>query len=269
MTIGTAGFENRRGGNSTRGSNPFSSADFERLRDRLEVLPRLLDTNGHGLGHGGSATGVQLRAGLSDRALQAVRREVGVAARRGARQVPEVRGDLLDAPGASPRAGNEVRRAGVAQVVEADVPRDPFVSSCAAPGASGRSDSSPARTFTEEANTAFQDTHNNRSERELRREAVGRKNWLFVGSDDGAKWNATFVSLIASCQQHKLEPWAYLRDLFCLLPAWPAHRVLELAPKHWRQTCEQPEVQRRLAADRLRSISQVTPHAVESAQPSG
>jgi hypothetical protein len=41
-----------------------------------------------------------------------------------------------------------------------------------------------------------------------RREAVGRKNWLFVGSDDGAKWNPTFVSLIAGCQQHKLEPWA-------------------------------------------------------------
>ena len=110
---------------------------------------------------------------------------------------------------------------------------------------------------------------NNRSERELRREAVGRKNWLFVGSDDGAKWNATFVSLIASCQLHKLEPWAYLRDLFCLLPAWPTHRVLDLAPKYWRQTCEQPEIQRRLAADKLRSISLVTPHAVEATQRSG
>jgi transposase len=37
---------------------------------------------------------------------------------------------------------------------------------------------------------------------------------MFVGSDDGAKWDTTFVSLIASCQHHKLEPWAYLRDLF-------------------------------------------------------
>jgi hypothetical protein len=32
---------------------------------------------------------------------------------------------------------------------------------------------------------------NNRSERELRREAVGRNNWLFVGSDDGAEWNVS------------------------------------------------------------------------------
>jgi transposase len=96
---------------------------------------------------------------------------------------------------------------------------------------------------------------NNRSERELRREAVGRKNWLFVGSDEGAKWNATFVSLIASCQQHKLEPWAYLRDLFCLVPDWPQTRLLELTPKHWRQTLQQPHAQQQLAANRLRAIS--------------
>jgi transposase len=108
---------------------------------------------------------------------------------------------------------------------------------------------------------------NNRSERELRREAVGRKNWLFVGSDDGAKWNATFVSLIASCQQHKLEPWAYLRDLFCLLPDWPYSRVLELAPKHWRQAREQAEVQQRLAANPLRVIS-LPSHSREATQPS-
>jgi transposase len=42
--------------------------------------------------------------------------------------------------------------------------------------------------------------HNNLSERELRREAVGRKNWLFLGSDEGGEVNATFVSLLASCQ---------------------------------------------------------------------
>lgn len=44
--------------------------------------------------------------------------------------------------------------------------------------------------------------HNNFSERALRREALGRKNWLFVGSDDGGHANATFVSLLASCQLH-------------------------------------------------------------------
>jgi transposase len=74
--------------------------------------------------------------------------------------------------------------------------------------------------------------HNNFSERELRREAVGRRNWLFVGNDDAGEVNATFVTLLASCQLHGIEPLGYLRDLLCLLPSWPARRVLELAPAY-------------------------------------
>jgi transposase len=93
---------------------------------------------------------------------------------------------------------------------------------------------------------------NNISERNLRREAVGRKNWIFVGSEDGAIANTVFVSLIASCQMHDLEPWAYLRDLFYLLPDWPRGRVLELAPAYWKQTLEQQEAQRGLANNPLR-----------------
>jgi transposase len=96
--------------------------------------------------------------------------------------------------------------------------------------------------------------HNNVSERELRREALGRKNWIFVGSDQGAEVNAVFVSLLASCQMHGLEPWAYLRDLFCLLPRWPVHRVLELAPLHWQKTLEHEDTQRRLAENLYRKV---------------
>jgi transposase len=94
--------------------------------------------------------------------------------------------------------------------------------------------------------------HNNSSERALRREAVGRKNWLFVGSDDAAEVNAAFVSLLASCQLHDIEPWAYLRDLFCLLPSWPARRVLDLAPLNWKQTLEKSDAQQRLDANIFR-----------------
>ncbi len=96
---------------------------------------------------------------------------------------------------------------------------------------------------------------NNISERHLRREAVGRKNWLFVGSDDGAETNTIFVSLLASCQLHGIEPWAYLRDLFCLLPSWPQTRVLELAPAYWRETLKQEDTQQRLAANIYRSVT--------------
>jgi transposase len=97
--------------------------------------------------------------------------------------------------------------------------------------------------------------HNNWSERELRREAVGRKNWTFIGNDDAGEVNATFVSLIASCQLHGIEPWAYLRDLFCLLPSWPHLRVLDLAPAFWKKTLEEEDTQQRLAANVFRQIT--------------
>jgi transposase len=66
-----------------------------------------------------------------------------------------------------------------------------------------------------------------------------------------AEWNAIATSLIASCKLHDIEPWAYLRDVLLLLPNWPKHNVLELAPMLWKQTREQPQTQQRLAAARL------------------
>ena len=92
---------------------------------------------------------------------------------------------------------------------------------------------------------------NNLSELELRREKVGAKNWLFCGSDDGAHWNATAVSLIASCQLHGIEPWTYLRDVLTLLPAWSTKKVLALAPKYWNETRQKPETQQLLGSLRL------------------
>lgn len=97
--------------------------------------------------------------------------------------------------------------------------------------------------------------HNNASERELRREACGRNNWIFLGADSGGDVNASFVSLIASCRLHGIEPWAYLRDLFCLIPSWPQSRVLELAPAYWEQTLKKDDTQQRLAASAFRNIS--------------
>jgi transposase len=96
---------------------------------------------------------------------------------------------------------------------------------------------------------------NNISERELRRQAVDRKNWLFVGSDDGARANAVFTSLLASCRMHGIEPWAYLRDLLRLLPRHPKHRVLELAPAYWKLALERPDIRLRLDRDPFRSAS--------------
>lgn len=77
---------------------------------------------------------------------------------------------------------------------------------------------------------------NNGSERELRGVAVGRKAWLFVGSDDHAEAAANLFSLISSCRLHRHDPEAYLRDLIRVLPHWPRDRFLELAPSYWSAT---------------------------------
>lgn len=92
---------------------------------------------------------------------------------------------------------------------------------------------------------------NNPSELELRAEVVGRKNWLFCGSDNGVEWNTTIVSLIASCRLHDIEPWAYLRDVLTLLPVWAQGKALELSPKYWKATLVLSETQRLLGELRL------------------
>jgi transposase len=97
--------------------------------------------------------------------------------------------------------------------------------------------------------------HNNMSELALRREAVGRKNWLFVGSDEGGVVNALFTSLLASCQLFAIEPWSYVRDILCLLPQWPQHRLLELAPLNWNKTRALDETKGLLDANPYRRLT--------------
>jgi transposase len=77
---------------------------------------------------------------------------------------------------------------------------------------------------------------NNHSERALRGIAVGRRAWLFFGSDDHAGAAANLFSLIASCELHGLDPETYLAEVIHVLPYWPRDRYLELAPKYWAAT---------------------------------
>jgi transposase len=77
---------------------------------------------------------------------------------------------------------------------------------------------------------------NTRSERALRKIVVGRKNWMFYGSDTHAEAAAALFSLLASCRLHGLDPFRYLDEVMRVLPYWPDERYLELAPKHWSAT---------------------------------
>ena len=75
---------------------------------------------------------------------------------------------------------------------------------------------------------------NNMSENALRRIAVGRKNWLFCGSDNGGRTAAILFSLIATCQRHDVEPFAYLRDVLTRIASHPHTRLAELLPGQWK-----------------------------------
>jgi transposase len=71
---------------------------------------------------------------------------------------------------------------------------------------------------------------NNASENALRRVALGRRNWLFCGSDHGGHTAAVLFSLLATCQRHKVEPFTYLRDVLTRIAAQPISRLAELLP---------------------------------------
>jgi transposase len=77
---------------------------------------------------------------------------------------------------------------------------------------------------------------NTRSERALRKIVVGRKAWLFYGSDTHAEAAAAIFTIIASCRLHRLDPFTYLDEILRVLPYWPRDRYLELAPKYWTAT---------------------------------
>ena len=74
---------------------------------------------------------------------------------------------------------------------------------------------------------------NNLVENAIRPFVVGRKNWLFAGSPDGAKASATFFSLIETAKANSLEPYAYLRHIFNKLPLVQSEQDLkDLLPQN-------------------------------------
>jgi transposase len=75
---------------------------------------------------------------------------------------------------------------------------------------------------------------NNAAENALRRIAVGRKNWLFCGSDAGGTTAAILFSVIATCERHKVNAFEYLRDVLDRIAGQPISKLAELLPEHWK-----------------------------------
>jgi transposase len=78
------------------------------------------------------------------------------------------------------------------------------------------------------------DIDNNQAEQALRSIAVGRKNWLFLGSERGGRAAAVYYSLIQSAKRHNAEPFAYLRDVLLRLTPAPPADLGALLPDRWK-----------------------------------
>jgi transposase len=77
---------------------------------------------------------------------------------------------------------------------------------------------------------------NNRAENQLRVVAVGRKNWLFAGSFEGARRAALLYSLVQSCKLLDVSPFDYLKDVLMRVATHPQHRIAQLTPRGWLET---------------------------------
>jgi transposase len=80
----------------------------------------------------------------------------------------------------------------------------------------------------------FLSIDNNVAEREMKRIAIGRKNWLFVGSANGGRTAAVLFSFTSTCHRLGIEPWAYLQDVLTRLPRTSESQLAELLPDRWK-----------------------------------
>jgi len=79
---------------------------------------------------------------------------------------------------------------------------------------------------------------NNAAERNLRGVALGRKAWLFAGSDRGGERAAAMYSLIATAKLNDVDPRAWLADVLARIADHPASQLHQLLPWHWARERE-------------------------------
>jgi len=76
---------------------------------------------------------------------------------------------------------------------------------------------------------------NNLVENSIRPTAIGKKNWLFFGSEEAGQRSAVVYTLIENCRLHGVEPYAYLKDVLERLPTCTNQNVDQLTPLKWKQ----------------------------------
>jgi hypothetical protein len=92
---------------------------------------------------------------------------------------------------------------------------------------------------------------NNEAEQRLRDQAIGRKNWLFLGSDEAGPRAAVLCTILAGTKRHRIEPWAYLRDVILQLSVDESPESLaRLLPDRWALAHPEHVLAHRLAESR-------------------
>ena len=95
---------------------------------------------------------------------------------------------------------------------------------------------------------------NNTAERALRPLTIGRKNWLFAGSERGGKALATLLTIVQSCREIGVEPNAYLTMLLKTLQNHPASKIETLLPHHYKE-CKSEDTMKLMAEKLLEEIT--------------
>ncbi len=90
---------------------------------------------------------------------------------------------------------------------------------------------------------------NNVAERRLRDQAIGRKNWLFLGNVGAGPRAAVLSTIMAGAKRHRLEPWAYVKDVLMTLSVDP-DRVEDLLPDRWGRSHPEHVLTHRLEESR-------------------
>jgi len=75
---------------------------------------------------------------------------------------------------------------------------------------------------------------NNLAENAICPVALGRKNWLFVGSERGGRAAALFMGLVKFCKDCEINPWEYFDDMLRRIMNHPVTRLRELLPDQWK-----------------------------------
>jgi transposase len=76
---------------------------------------------------------------------------------------------------------------------------------------------------------------NNEVERLMKLVALGRKNYLFAGSDEGGKRAAVHYSFVATCKRHGVDPQAWFTDVLARIPSTPLSQLEQFLPHRWKQ----------------------------------